>query len=43
MSHESMIQQVGSAVFHKKQMGNEYQVIFLPDNGKSRSMEVKSR
>ena len=24
-------------------MDNEYQVIFLPDNGKSRSMEDKSR
>ena len=27
----------------KKQIDNEYQVIFLPDNGKSRSMEDKSR
>ena len=43
MSHESMRQQVGSAVFHKKQMDNEYRVIFLPNNGKSRSMEDKSR
>ena len=43
MSHESMSQQVGSVVFLKKQMDNEYQVIFLPDNGKSRSMEDKSR
>ena len=44
-----MSQQVGSAVssycylmhpMHPKtQMHNEYQVIFLPDNGKSRSMK----
>ena len=27
----------------KKQTDNEYQVIFLPDNGKSRSMEDKSK
>ena len=45
MCHESMSQQVGSAVFHekKKQMDNEYQVIFLPDDGKSWSMQDKSR
>ena len=27
----------------KKQMDDEYQVIFLPDNGKSQSMEDKSK
>ena len=37
-----MSQQVGSAVFHKKRMDNEYQVIFFPDNGKSWSMVDKT-
>ena len=45
MSHESTGRISDFSYYYlrhpKKQMDNEYRVIFLPDNGKSRSMKDK--